>query len=1028
MCRFFVFLCFFWCFVGGFAPVSHAQSVSNSAPTFLDDEAEENVNVSFTLEKLGNFAPNPPAATPSARLLFDYQDANNFYSLELRGHSVAFVLTRDAKRTLLSRAAFAPSAKNALVLQRRTWLMQLLVNDQVVLRAFDATWNEGQIGSSFPASSGLKATDFRVQPTEDVRFDDDFTRAGAGGDNDWKTVSGAWKLSASSEQVNSRNANMSSNPFAYEVETPRGEALATSGRWFWSAYDARVSVRPFGRGEVGIAAYVKDPKNHLSFRWSATESPSARRLIWTRNGVETVLASGRGAYFSRQWYEIGLRLSPGFVEAILDGVPVLRAQTEVLGQGGIGLWAKNIENAAFDDVRVRSYDFLRPLWAQNGAWQRQGGNWQMLGATAKSSGAGILTLGAQPARNFRAFVSLPVNGGGLVAGWRDAKNYSLFRMQNGRAQIVRYQNGAAKIERDAPQNLAAGRDAARRISSEIFDGVWTVSSGDTVLAQTSGAHLNGGKFGLASQTGAPLEFKDPVLFFPPPPEPVKVAARMETDSYMVGWASPTGEWPPIPGKGGLEFWNTGDYFGDFTLEFPWRAAWTGRFEISLRARRGEFDSGLILRAQGAPDRQNVTFELRKGEEILAKTPVKLADLPDNSSTDGAVLRLSLRGESLVLASKTGPILEAMTSAAQPSTSQTAIAVRSAGFRVRADQLRASALNRDDYTFTGAPTDFYSLGGFWSIFARWPCYGDWSFFGGDGRNPVLWTKRQYSGDVVAEMYAHPQMILPKEPGYSHPGDLNITLAGDGKNLSSGYSFIVSGWDNTRTALKRGDQIVAVRSDEKGRFANTINHEMRWHRRWIYVRAEIRAAKRENVEGALVSLSIDEEKILEYFDAKPLEGWKNGGRAAFWTLDSTMMIARAKIEAQHFGNKSLPAGLLDAVAAPILPANAPLRAVSENELPSALISREGNGWRVQNPQSGGIFAVEWAEKIPTISRNSRLSFEAKLPPSVKIDLYAQIDGQWRTFEMGGGQKFDAFAPKIGTVRRVALDAKRLESLRI
>ena len=324
----------------------------HAAPQFLDDEAEASTNVAWEM----------PRPTAPQTLVFDYKDAKNFYALDLTPTNATFSRTVAGTKKVLNSALVAWSAKNQIVLQRRPWLMQLVVDDEIALRGFDASFNKGKIGTA-PETWG----ELRVQPLEPVRFDDDFTRAGGAGDDLWKTT-GKWALSASSEHISDKNASMSSNPFAFQVVTPGAESIATSGRWFWDSYDARVAVRPGGAGQIGVAAYVKDAKNYLAFQWSSDEGDGARKLVRVTNGKTTVLAQGKGAFLPKQWYKMGLRTSPGYIEAILDGVPVLRASNEALGQGGVGLWAKNMDAAEFDDVEVRSYDFLRTSFSDNGAW------------------------------------------------------------------------------------------------------------------------------------------------------------------------------------------------------------------------------------------------------------------------------------------------------------------------------------------------------------------------------------------------------------------------------------------------------------------------------------------------------------------------------------------------------------------------------------------------------------------------------------------------------------------------------------
>ena len=985
-----------------------------AAPAFLDDEAEASTDVSWAMTR--------PAAAQS--LVFDYQDAKNFYALETDATSARFTLTKAGVKRVLASAPVKWNDKNQIVLQRRPWLMQLIVNDDIALRGFDAGWTAGKIGA---APNGW--SEMRVQPLEEVRFDDDFTRTGDAGDEVWKPSSGKWELSASSAHISSKNANMSSNPFAYQVVSPKGEALATAGRWFWDSYDARVAVRPADSGQVGIAAYVKDPKNYLAFVWSSEEGAAARQLVRVENGKSTTLASGKGAFLPRQWYKIGLRTSPGYIEAIVDGVPVLRAPNEALGQGGVGLWASDMNAAEFDDVQVRSYDFLRTAFTDNGAWESATGKWTLAGGIAKGADEGaatpnLLVTGARDWDGYRAHVSAQLKPGatvGYAVGVRDSKNYTLFQITPGKeARISRVENGVAKTLFQGPADLSDKTDAQgfARFQIDARNGALMVRAGSQLIAQASAPNLTSGRFALMTQGAQPLAFKDAVIYFPPPAEPPKVATRMEDDPYMVGWASASGEWPPVPGDKGLEFWNVGEFFGDTTLDFPWRSSWRGTFEMALRARRGDFGSGYLLQAQAptpaAGQDKVLNWKLLRGDKVLASASLKVADIPNADSPDGGMLHLQMAGNGLMLLAGETPVLSYLDPNAPTGT---AIAVRSSGFRVRAEKMLAGSANRDDYTFTEAPVDFYAPSGRWNVFSRWPCYGDWSFFGGTGRHPTLWSKRTYTGDTVAEFYAHPQMDLPKEPGYSHPGDLNISICGDGKNPASGYSFIVAGDNNTATQIRRGTKIVAQRTDDKAWFHDTINRNMAWHRTWFYIRAEARAATKDGKNGVMVTLSLNDDKMLEFFDADPLPGYKDGGRVAFWTLDSTMMIARAKIEAAKLGTRALPQGLIEAAYvndnAPLRPAGGELMptGVVENEVKTAVVEKANQGWEITNPVAGGIFAVDLNGAPLAATPATKFSMTASIPDAVKIDLYASIDGQWHTIELTGDQRPDAMAPTLG-----------------
>jgi hypothetical protein len=965
--------------------------LAQAAPQFLDDEAESSCNVSFALQKggAGQFA-----------LSFDQQNPKNGYILKATPTGASFNLLKNGVNRVLSSAPIAWQTNNSVTLQRRAWSMRLLVNDRVVLTAYDASFNAGKIGAEM---TGWSWKDARVQPVEAIRFDDDFTRAGREGDDSWNISTGKWNLSASSSNVNARNANMSSNPFAFEANAPTGLAIATTGRKFWDSYDARVAVRPGSKGVVGIAAYAQDSKNYYGFLWDGKEGAASRRLVLVQNGVTTTLASAPGAFLSRQWYEIGLRTSPGYVEALIDGVPVLRARNDSLGQGGIGLIAQNLEVAAFDDVRVRSYDFYRQnLSANNGAWNSRGA----FRLTGKADWDGY--------RLISPLKMLPNGSLGLVTGFKDEKNYAIFRAAaptssapfKGRAQLVRFQNGVPQILTDHPFPSELLRNPRLTLSAQ--SGAVTVTMGDKIVAQAAQPELTKGLTGVWN---AAAFGDETVLYFPPTPDPPKVAERMEDDAYMVGWASPTGEWPPTATDAGLEFWNTGEFFGDASLQFPWRPSYKGTFEIALRATRGKFNSGYILRGKSSDDRKSVTWNLWRGEKKMGEALIALKN-PEETSEEGIPFKVALQGDGLLLFADGVPVLSVLDP--NPPTGNT-IAVRSQGFRVRAERLRAQSVNRDDYTFSGAPTDFYAPQGHWSIFSRWPCYGDWSFFGGTGLDPVLWSKRTYGGDIVAEMYAHPQMILPKEPGYTHPGDLNLTLCGDGKNPASGYSFVVAGWDNTRSRLMRGSKMLAENLGDEAFFHETINHNTRWHRKWFYIRAEARRAVKDGKTGVQLTLTLDDSPILTAFDPNPLPNWDKGGRVAIWTVDSTMMVARAKIEAQKLGLKSLPTGMFDAAPARVaVNSQAPKPVVVGDDL-SALVTAEKGGWKIQNPASGGAFEVQLNDKALSVTPQSRLEINAQIPTGVKIDAYLLMGGVRTAIELTGAQKPDAVAPQLGAMTR-------------
>ncbi|RYX84341.1 hypothetical protein EON83_10530 [bacterium] len=979
----------------------------------LDDEAEPSCDVTFSL--------STASPTGSLHLEFDRQNDTNFYALDFANGTAKFSRVQQGQPQVLGTAPIVLAKTNQVVVQRRPFGMSLLLNGETALRAFDATWIQGTVGTR--TTGTWKIENARVQPVERIRFDDDFTRAGDGGDLDWKPDTGKWILSAASEQVSARNADMSANPFAFGVDPGAGLAMTTAGRKFWNDYDARAAVRGNSKGTVGLAANVQDAKNYIAFTMSANanDKDGDRTLVLVKGGKQTVLAQAKGGYAPRQWMQLGIRTSPGYVEGLIDGVPVLKAQTSAFGQGGVAMLAKGAP-ALWDDVNVRSYDYLRATLAPAGAWG--GSNWNFKNGEAVGSAPNaMLTTGRPDWNDYRVQVSTPwtaTASGSVLAGWRDSKNFSLIRWAGNstalpyknKIEAVQVQNGMPKVVATSPYGSPV---ATKRLDLDAENGVFSL--GYDGRARVAMPLTSAGKLGLRATT-AGTRFSDPVIFFPPPPDPPKVASKFVNDGFMLGWASSLGEWPATPDKEGLQFWNTSEIFGGWTLAFPWRARWRGKLEVALFADRGNFNSGLTLRGEVAPAGQTIEWTLARDTQLLKTATTKISDLPGAESEDeGAILTLAYSSGLLSLRSTKGVVFSMPVDAPKGN----AMGLRAIGFRVRTAGLQLWSANRDDFTFADAPTNFYAPSGSWSVFSRWPCYGDWSFFGGTGRQPQLWTKRTYSGDIVAEYYAHPQMDLPKEPGYSHPGDLNVSLCGDGQNPASGYSFVVSGHDNTRTQIFRDGKLVADNASDAAWFHDTINHNTAWHRSWVYVRAEARKATKNGQNGVLVSLTVNNELLGQFFDPKPLERWDKGGRVCFWTLDSTLMLARAKVEAQQMGALATPANLRDTTP-PILattgnPNALRISPISENNETSALVGQSNGVWRVQNEIAGGPFAVSLNQSPQKITDKTRLSFDWRSSPDTKTDVYVRTGDDWHLIELGGQQRPDAKTPSLGKMTREA-----------
>ena len=197
----------------------------------------------------------------------------------------------------------------------------------------------------------------------------------------------------------------------------------------------------------------------------------------------------------------------------------------------------------------------------------------------------------------------------------------------------------------------------------------------------------------------------------------------------------------------------------------------------------------------------------------------------------------------------------------------------------------------DYTFASAPTDWRTQSGVWEMTNRWSCSPGWSWFGGRSDEvAAVWNKRKFSGDISVQFYFAFKMGLAGAATWNyHPSDVALSFGADGKDLSSGYSFIIGADNNSRSVLRRGTQIVAQTSAADALLPTLTDgspdvghkeHEM-LHRRWWYVRVD--------KIGDRVACYLDNKLVFSYDDPKPLDA----GQIALWTYNNGIMLSRVQV---------------------------------------------------------------------------------------------------------------------------------------
>lgn len=584
-----------------------------------------------------------------------------------------------------------------------------------------------------------------------------------------------------------------------------------------------------------------------------------------------------------------------------------------------GLWRGRVgwKGTAFTEVRYQPVasvyfadDFMRPQ-GQEGEWELLSGQWKRTQVENPDMGAnpfafhvttrslGLATAGYRfwDTYRFRASVrpDSPSGALGLVAYRQDADDYYLFRAaivdqpvrQPEGYQLIRVLAGQEEILASAPGGLVTGQTYALEI--KVLDKwIGAFVDGQKVLTGID-ASLPGGGIGLWADS-AQVKFDDVVVN----PADARQGRGIVFDSSLPSyagvidqdtWAGPAMQWRPSPTQRGL-FWNRGVFYGDVGVRFDLRALTAAAAAAELLINTAPDTPTEGYRLRGVRQAGTLHVELSRNDAVVKTARVAL---PDEGTPQLAIRRagdtLYGRVNGRVVVKFTDP---------HPLTNHHQIAFRFQGGTPRISDVAYWSDNVLDYTFDTAPVDWWIGSGVWDVTNRWSCTPDWSWFGGTSPQPspgdyegkaVIWCKHRFDGDIALDYFTGPKMLKTTRlgGGRERMQDFNAVLCGDGKEIDSGYAFMVGpgGADEVRL-LRKG--VLVARSD-----AFLMPHT--GHNRWTYIRAQKQA-------GTL-RLFFEGQLVLQYDDPAPL----TGGYCGVWTENNGILVPKITIYHEHRGGPLL-----------------------------------------------------------------------------------------------------------------------------
>ena len=833
------------------------------------------------------FALTTESPEAGIELVVNWQSPENLYRLRLAKGEVR--LTRVTEGLALPLGWCAPKfslrqGTNDIVLKRRREYLRLYVNGSLVAEGFDSTYRGGRLGVRvWPGKVSVARP--RYQPIGDLFLADDFMREES--HSVWETVSGQWELQSI------QNVSMSSNPFAYRGVGEAEPALTVIGQRFWDSYRFLASVRVPLEGFVGLVAFFQDPNNYYLLRWGS--GPDAKlEIVKVAEGRPESLASREVASIAGHWYRVALDVLPGVLEASVDSYRLLRVKDDTYYEGRPGLYVNGSSGALFDDVVVSRLRDLRDDFdgPNSGLWQPLAGQWTRAGSLFGSVFPGdpcLVVASERPARmllrrdpgpwyRFEADTFSLDGGFGLCFGYLDEQSHWIARLSSEGAELIERKESETTVHHRVSRPFLP---ALRRVAVRVQDNVVQVLvDGQVVLSAACSTRLRGA-VGLYASASTHTAFDNAILRFIPRPQPVFIQHEVfGRETTMANWSVAQSDWLTTEWSGTPAKWHRGSFFGDVSVQTRLAAkdGAEARLRFCLGARDDRPESGATLELALADAAE---IRLLQAGRVLAQR----ADLPLPLP---CLLSFCRRGRFLVVQADDKPLI----CAPMPdSVVGDQIGWSSSGFSLEAKDIEILSDHCRIYTFHQAPADWLAAAGDWQVTNRWQCDPRWSFFSGVSRNlAALWNKRRFRGDVTLEFAAGIKMDRSRGKYKDYAADINLTLCGDGKDLTSGYNLMFGGWGNSVTRILRNNTVVA-----ETRSVRVPTGDL--HRRWLYVRGE-RC-------GRQVRLLVDNRLVLEFDDPDPLPG----ERAAIWTWNNGVMVARVRISGAEVIGPSLPQSRTD-----------------------------------------------------------------------------------------------------------------------
>ena len=600
-------------------------------------------------------------------VLMNVGDSGDSLEFVLRPNGCQIRRRQSGRETVLAGGRAPRLRADHIVIKRRPGNVAVAYGATTIARAPTGGPGGGRWGLAEGTAQELEQLSY--QPIGDIVLTDDFMR-GPDEEGQWTNAEGEWKVRALD------SAEFSANAFCLAGrQNGRRPALTVAGDWFWEDYTVTVSARPSVEAQgFGVGLCYQEGPSVCLLRAERAEKgpvpffrPFRLQLVRIDQGRERILAETAVSLRPDEWRRLTLSAANGELVGEVDGERLLTADDPTLAQGQAALWVGGGSPVYFDDVEVHggpprarpptvlahakeaadpaAARFITDHYMEG--WADESDQWAV-GAGPSIWHAGVfwgdveLAWDATPAAlasPAELHIAIPVEGLAASPPARFEAGYHLrVAPQGGRLSLTLARGSEARATGEVLLSSGGARIALRRTGHRVD----AVVNDQKVASFEDEVPLGGGKVGLS---GAGVASQAPTLSIASTnvldstfrSAPVEWAIGSGTWGVESRWAcTPRWSWFGGRSQGLAAIWTRDSFLGDLVVDFfasiPMDSPFAPFYQhpsnigVTLCSDGRTLGTGYSLIYAAWEDRATAIF--RRGE-VVAQTPdFRLPDILD----------------------------------------------------------------------------------------------------------------------------------------------------------------------------------------------------------------------------------------------------------------------------------------------------------------------------------------------------------------------------------------------------------------